>query len=54
MRSAVLFLAMLALAACGPSNLYECRMEAAKMPTDRGVAVANLACAAKFPSQPAE
>mgnify|MGYP000656798624 CR=1 FL=1 len=44
---------MVALAGCGPSNLSECRMEAAKMPTERGVSLAAMACHQKFPQPPA-
>lgn len=37
---------------CGPQNLHECRMEAAKMPTERGSIIANSACLEKFPRDP--
>ena len=54
MRISVLIMLLASvLTACGPSNLHECQMEAAKMPTERGAIIASQACYKKFPP-PAE
>ena len=52
MKILVCLVAGLLLAGCGPQNLHECRMEAAKMPTERGSIIANSACLEKFPRDP--
>jgi hypothetical protein len=44
---------LVGLSGCGPQNLHECHMEAAKMPTERGAGIANVACFEKFPREPA-
>jgi len=55
MRSTTFVLVFLfALAGCGPSNIQECRAEAAKLPTDMGVRVAVMYCQKKFGFVPAQ
>lgn len=53
MKTIAMLALWLLLAGCGPQNLHECRMEAAKMPTERGAGIANVACFEKFPREPA-
>lgn len=48
MRPAYLFILLLSISACQPSNLLDCQSEAAKMPTERGVSVAYMACTEKY------
>lgn len=52
MKTTVLFLAVLALSACGPPNLEECRAAATKLPTDAGVRLAAMDCQKKFVFDP--
>lgn len=49
----VFAIAAMALGACSqePANLYECRMQAAKLPTEAGVVLANRECNIKFKSE---
>jgi hypothetical protein len=48
--SKILILSVLVIAGCSryDSNLFECKMEAAKAPTGTGVQVAYRACLDKF------
>lgn len=48
MRPAYLFILLLSISACQPSNLLDCQSEAAKMPTERGVSVARGVCHERF------
>lgn len=54
MKVAAYLVTALLLSGCGPQNLHDCRLEAAKMPTERGVSIANVACFEKFPREPTQ
>ena len=48
--SGVLLISFL-LAGCEPSNYEDCKLEAAKAPSDLGVRVAVATCREKFPEK---
>ena len=50
MKKILFAIAFAPLTACQPSNQNDCRAEAAKMPTNDGLRLANKVCYKKFPN----
>lgn len=48
LTAAVVAIAAHAITGCGPADLHECNMAAAKMPTGQGAVMATKSCSAKF------